>query len=261
MEAAGEETTLAIDFSEVLAWEIDFYKDLREGDRFQVIVEKMYKGKTFIRYGPTHAVAYHGAEKRAVGIRYRDEYYDEAGVSLRKAFLKSPLRFNRISSRFSGARRHPILGGVRPHHGIDYAAPVGTPVWAVANGTVIFCGWNGGYGKQVILRHMNGYQTHYGHLSRYGPDIRTGTQVKQKQVIGYVGNTGLSTGPHLDYRLSKDGGFRNPLRESFPRGVPIRKGELEVFQKTRDELLRRLRRESPDRTEMVFSGHRSTDEP
>jgi murein DD-endopeptidase MepM/ murein hydrolase activator NlpD len=182
-------------------------------------------------------VEYQRGEKVIRGIRYREDYYNEKGISLKGAFLKAPLRFNRISSKFSRARKHPILGGVRPHYGVDYAAPPGTPIWAVADGTVTFCGWNGGYGKQVILRHKNGYTTHYGHLSSYGHGIRKGVGVQQKQIIGYVGSTGLSTGPHLDYRLAKDHQFRNPLRETFPTGLPIEKGEIETFQKKRDEML------------------------
>jgi len=241
METAGEQDTLTLAFAEILAWEIDFYMDVREGDRFSVIVEKLYKGKEFIDYGTVHGVTYAGQERTITGIRYRDDYYDENGRSLKKAFLKSPLRFNRISSRFSRSRRHPILGGLRPHYGVDYAAPVGTPVWAVGDGKVVTCGWNGGYGRQVVLRHMNGYMTYYGHLSRFGPGIRNGKQVDQKQVIGYVGSTGLSTGPHLDYRLAKDGLFRNPLKETFPTGVPIRQGEMDDFLKRRDELLSWLR--------------------
>ena len=244
METAGEQDTLTLAFAEILAWEIDFYMDVREGDRFSIIVEKLYKGKEFIDYGTIHAVTYAGQEKTITGIRYRDDYYDENGRSLKRAFLKSPLRFNRISSRFSRSRRHPILGGLRPHYGVDYAAPVGTPVWAVGDGKVVLCGWNGGYGKQVVLRHMNGYMTHYGHLSRFGPGIRNGTQVEQKQVIGYVGSTGLSTGPHLDYRLAKDGQFRNPLKETFPTGIPITQGEMDVFLKRRDEVLAWLRGDS-----------------
>ena len=244
MESAGEEDLLTIAFAEILACEIDFYKDVREGDRFKVVVEKAYKGDQFIQYGAIHAVEYQRGEKIIRGIRYREGYYNEKGISLKKAFLKAPLRFSRISSKFSNARKHPILGGVRPHHGVDYAAPPGTPIWAVADGTVTFCGWNGGYGKQVILRHKNGYTTHYGHLSGYGPGIRSGVGVQQKQVIGYVGSTGLSTGPHLDYRLTKDHQFRNPLRESFPTGFPIEKGEMEVFQKSRDEMVAWLEGES-----------------
>jgi len=237
MEDAGEQDTLALDYADILAWEIDFYLDVRERDRFKVVVEKKYKENQFIQYGPILAVEYQRGEKIIRGIRYHDAYYDEKGLSLKRAFLKTPLRFNRISSRFSRARKHPILGGVRPHYGVDYAAPPGTPVWAVADGAVVSCGWHEGYGKQVILRHRNGYSTYYGHLSGYAPKIRGGAQVKQKQVIGYVGSTGLSTGPHLDYRLVKEGRFRNPLRENFPAGIPIRQGEMDAFHMRRDEML------------------------
>ncbi len=245
MDAAGEQDPLTIGFAEILAWEIDFYKDVREGDRFKVVVEKIYKGDQFIQYGTIHAVEYQRGEKFIRGIRYHDGYYNEKGVSLRKAFLKVPLRFSRISSKFSRARLHPILGGLRPHFGVDYAAPPGTPIWAVADGTVTSCGWNDGFGNQVILRHMNGYMTYYGHLSGFGPGIGKGVKVRQKQVIGYVGSTGLSTGPHLDYRLAKDGQFRNPLRETFPAGLPIGKGEMETFYQRRDAMLVWLQGESP----------------
>jgi murein DD-endopeptidase MepM/ murein hydrolase activator NlpD len=245
MDAAGEGDPLTISFAEILASEIDFYKDVREGDRFKVVVEKMYKGDEFIRYGTIHAVEYQRGEKVIRGIRYQEDYYDEKGNSLRKAFLKVPLRFSRISSKFSRARNHPILGGVRPHYGVDYAAPSGTPIWAVADGTVVSCGWNTGFGRQVILRHGNGYVSCYGHLSGYGPGIRKGTRVKQKQVIGYVGSTGISTGPHLDYRLVKDGRFRNPLKETFPTGVPLRREERVPFQKQKEEILPWLQGETP----------------
>jgi len=190
-------------------------------------------------------VEYQRGEKTIRGIGYQDDFYNENGFSLRKAFLKVPLRFNRISSRFSRARKHPILGGVLPHFGVDYAAPPGTPVWSVADGTVVSCGWGGGFGKQVILRHVNGYTTYYGHFSSFGPGIRKGTRVKQKQIIGYVGSTGLSTGPHLDYRLVKDGRFRNPLKETFPSGLPIKKEEMESYQKRRDEMMAWLEGETP----------------
>ena len=258
METAGEQDSLTLAFAEILAWEIDFYMDVREGDQFKIVVEKRVKEKEFIDYGTIHAVTYAGQEKNITGIRYRDDYYDENGRSLKRAFLKSPLRFNRISSRFSRSRRHPILGGLRPHYGVDYAAPVGTPVWAVGDGKVVLCGWNGGYGKQVVLRHMNGYMTHYGHLSRFGPGIRNGTQVEQKQVIGYVGSTGLSTGPHLDYRLEKDSQFRNPLKETFPTGIPITQGEMDVFLKRRDEVFACLRGDSGPSQGSVSSAQRKT---
>jgi murein DD-endopeptidase MepM/ murein hydrolase activator NlpD len=250
MDAVGEQDPLTIAFAEILAWEIDFYKDSREGDRFKVVVEKIYKGDQFIQYGTLHAVEYQRGEKIIRGIRYKDGYYNEKGISLRKAFLKVPLRFNRISSKFSRARKHPILGGMRPHFGVDYAAPPGTPIWAVADGTVTSCGWNNGFGNQVILRHTNGYTTCYGHLSSFGSGIRKGGRVKQQQVIGYVGSTGLSTGPHLDYRLLKDGQFRNPLKETFIPGIPIEKREVGMFEKRRDEMLIWLQGESADLKKM-----------
>jgi murein DD-endopeptidase MepM/ murein hydrolase activator NlpD len=245
MDAAGEEDQLTISFAEILAWEIDFYKDAQPGDRFKLIVEKAYKGDQFIQYGPIHAVEYQRGEKTIRGVAYQDEYYNDQGISLKKAFLKAPLRFNRISSRFSRARKHPILGGTRPHYGVDYAAPSGTPIWAVADGEVVSCGWNGGFGKQVILRHRNGYTTCYGHLTGFGPGIKRGKKVTQKQVIGYVGSTGLSTGPHLDYRLAKDGRFKNPLRETFQGGNPIRREEMAQFQKRRDEMTAWIQGEDP----------------
>ncbi len=237
MDAAGEKDQLVLAFAELLAAEIDFYKDVKEGDRFQILVEKVYKDQEFIRYGPIHTVEYQQGEKSIIGISFEGDFYNEKGMALKKAFLKSPLRFTRISSKFSRGRKHPILGGILPHYGVDYAAPPGTPVWAVADGIVVSSGWGGGFGKQVVLRHPNGYMTYYGHLSGYGPGIRKGVRVKQKQVIGYVGSTGLSTGPHLDYRLAKDGRFRNPLKESFPSGVPIAPPKMESFQKKRNEMV------------------------
>lgn len=237
VNAVGEQDQLTLSFAEILAWEIDFYKDVRVGDRFKVVVEKIYKGDQFVQYGTIHALEYRRGEKIIRGIRYKDDYYDEKGDSLKKTFLKSPLRFDRISSRFSQKRRHPILGGVRPHYGIDYAAPKGTPVWAVADGVVVSVGWAGGFGKQVVLRHMNGHKTYYGHLSRYGPGIKKGSWVKQKQIIGYVGSTGLSTGPHLDYRMTKDGRFRNPLKEVFPAGYPLSRVDRGEFHKKKDEMV------------------------
>ncbi|HMK76550.1 MAG TPA: M23 family metallopeptidase [Thermodesulfobacteriota bacterium] len=245
MDAAGEQDPLTIAFAEILAWEIDFYKDIREGDRFKVVVEKIYKGDQFVGYGTIHSVEYQRGEKIIRGIHYKDGYYNEKGISLRKGFLKAPLRFNRISSKFSRARLHPILGGLRAHLGVDYAAPPGTPIWAVADGTVTFCGWGDGFGNQVILRHRNGYTTYYGHLSGFCPGIRKGAKVRQKQVIGYVGSTGLSTGPHLDYRVSRDGRFRNPVKVVFPAGLPIEKAEIETFHQRRDQMLVWLQGESP----------------
>ncbi len=248
MNAAGEDDQLTLSFAEILGSEIDFYKDPKEGDRFKLMVEKLYKENEFIRYGVIHAVEYQNADRTIRGFRYEGGYYDEEGSSLRKAFLKAPLRFNRISSRFSRARNHPILGGLRPHYGIDYAAPPGTPIWAVSDGTVLSSGWSEGFGNQIVLRHANGYVTCYGHLSRYGAGIRRGARVRQKQVIGYVGSTGLSTGPHLDYRLVKNGRFINPLKEIFPPGVPLKKEEMDKFRMRKETILSRLKGDGPSET-------------
>ncbi len=250
MNAIGEEDQLAISLAEILAWEIDFYKDVQEGDRFRVLVEKIYKGDQFIQYGEIHGLEYERGEKIIIGIRYGDGYYDEEGISLRKSFLKSPLRFDRISSKFTGARIHPLLGGVRPHYGVDYAAPVGTPVWAVADGTVVYAGWNGGFGRQVIVRHMNGCQSYYAHLSSYGPGIKRGMPVTQKQTIGYVGSTGLSTGPHLDYRLTRGNRFKDPLEEVFSGGDPIDGGDWKAFQEVKEKTIPLMADMAPSRIKM-----------
>lgn len=233
--AQDEGESLIMDFADIFAWEIDFYMDPQPGDRFRIVVEKDYVGETFARYGRILYAEYESADKRREAIYYqgsrtRGDYYTADGQSLRKAFLRSPLKFTRISSGYSRNRKHPILGVRRPHLGIDYAAPTGTPVWAIGDGTVISCGWNGGYGKQVIIRHRNGHESMYGHLSRFGPGIRKGKTVQQKQVIGYVGTTGLSTGPHLDFRLRRNQAFLNPLRQISPRAASLAKADLPPFQ-------------------------------
>jgi murein DD-endopeptidase MepM/ murein hydrolase activator NlpD len=237
---AGEGNGLVLAIAEVLAWQIDFSRDVRRGDQFKVLVEKLYQGDQFIDYGKIRAVEYRSGKKMIRGILYKGRYYDEKGDSLEKAFLKKPLRYNYISSGFNQKRKHPIMGGVEPHLGIDYAAPIGTPVWAVAHGIVVFRGWVEGYGKQVIIRHPNGYTSYYGHLSRFGTGIKERKHVEQKQVIGYVGSTGLSTGPHLDFRMSKNGKFINPLKQVFPAGKPVGENDKEAFEKIRDEMLTRL---------------------
>jgi murein DD-endopeptidase MepM/ murein hydrolase activator NlpD len=172
-------------------------------------------------------------------------YYDAEGRSLKKMFLRSPLQFSRISSGFTYRRPHPVLGGIRPHLAIDYAAPTGTPVWAVADGVVVFAGRNRGNGIQVRLRHRAGYETYYNHLSRVGRGLRRGAHVRQKQVIGYVGSTGLSTGPHLDYRVKHGSTFVNPLNEKFVPGKPIAKSERAPFIERARAMLARLEREAP----------------
>jgi murein DD-endopeptidase MepM/ murein hydrolase activator NlpD len=245
MEALGERAQLVLDFSQIFAWDFDFASDSQPGDRFRMLVEKVFTGEQFVKYGRILAAEYESEGKTHTGIYFRDRegggYYTPAGESLRRAFLKSPLEFTRISSGYSRGRHHPILGGVRPHLAIDYAAPQGTPVWAVADGAVESAGWSGGNGYTVTLRHRANFKTMYNHLSRFGKGIRAGAPVKQRQVIGYVGTTGLSTGPHLDYRIIRDGRFVNPLKQTFLPGRPISPSARQAFFEARDSLLGQLR--------------------
>lgn len=246
MDKLGEKDQLTLDFAEIFAWEIDFRTELKPGDRFRIAVEKYFADGSFIKYGQILYAEFKGQAKSVQGIYYRTpqgpaDYFTEKGESLRKAFLRSPLKFTRISSGYSKSRLHPVLGERRPHLGVDYAAPVGTPVWAIADGTVASAGWNGGYGKQVVLKHANGYQSMYGHLSRITPELRKGKPVRQKQVIGYVGSTGLSTGPHLDFRLTKGGSYRNPLREISPRAPSLAAAQVPDFQQAVEPLLQWVR--------------------
>lgn len=249
VEDAGEGAALVLAFVGIFESDFDFTADTRRGDRFRLLVEKRYAGETFVDYGRILAAQYVTDDRVLTGVAWegasgRVAYYDPEGRSLRKSFLKSPLEFTRITSGFTYARPHPILGGVRPHLAIDYAAPVGTPVRAVADGTVVRAGWDGGNGISVLLRHRRGYETMYNHLSRLGPGIRPGVQVRQRQVIGYVGSTGLSTGPHLDYRVKKDGVFVNPLAEKFLPGEPIAPAERAAFSRHARALVERLEREA-----------------
>ena len=231
--------------------DFDFTADTRRGDRFRLLVEKRYAGATFVSYGRIMAVQYTSSGRTLTGVGFvaaktdKIAYYDLAGRSLRKSFLKSPLEFTRITSGFTYARPHPILGGVRPHLAIDYAAPVGTPVRAVADGTVVRAGWNGPNGIQIQLRHRSGYETVYNHLSSVARGLRAGTRVSQRQVIGYVGATGLATGPHLDYRVAKGGAFVNPLGEKFIPGEPISAADKPSFLRESRALVERLETEAP----------------
>ena len=245
MDRLGERPQLVLDFAEIFAWDFDFAADSQPGDRFRMLVEKVSTGDQFVKYGRILAAEYESEGRVHTGVYFKDKngggYYTPAGESLRRAFLKSPLEFTRISSTFSRGRRHPILGGIRPHLAVDYAAPQGTPILAVADGTVELAGWSGGGGNSVIIRHRANFKTMYNHLSRFATGIRRGTAVRQRQVIGYVGSTGLSTGPHLDYRVVKDGRFVNPLKQSFLPGLPISASSRGDFSQMRDSLLSQLR--------------------
>ncbi|MCH7762076.1 M23 family metallopeptidase [candidate division TA06 bacterium] len=236
---------LAYTFADIFSWDIDFHLDVKKGDRFRGLVHKEYIDGEFIGFGPILIAQYdpvpHGEEGHTA-IYFEEEkghtdYYYPNGKSLRKVFLRSALQYRRISSYFSRRRYHPILKVNRPHHGVDYAAPRGTEVSTIGDGIVIFAGRKGQYGKLIRIRHPNGYQSGYGHLSRFAKGIRRGVKVKQGQAIGYVGSTGLATGPHLHYEITRNGRYINPLRIKTPAADPVKKKYIPQFERRRGELL------------------------
>ncbi len=230
LTAVGGDPGLVVEFADLFSWDFDFFTDTRNGDRFELLVEERVVAGERAGYGKILAGAYHpeGAAAPLRVYRYAwgagdDEagYYQPGGRSIRKFFLKSPLNFRRISSYFSKSRFHPILKRSRPHLGIDYAAPSGTPVVALGNGRVVDAGWHGGYGRLVKIKHNADYVTQYAHLSGYAKGIRAGARVSQGQVIGYVGASGLATGPHLDFRVQQSGRWVNPLALKGGEAEPI----------------------------------------
>lgn len=231
MLAQGLEVPLILDFTDAFSWTIDFNTDTRNGDRYTALWEENYTSTGEITSQDLLAASYTGAETNATtyAFYFEDDFYDETGKMSKKMFLKSPISFRnyRISSRFSYGRMHPILKIRRPHLGIDYAAPIGTPVQTVADGTVRFAGWKGGFGNFVEIKHANGYTTMYGHLKNFGKGVKAGAKVKQGQTVGYIGSTGLSTGPHLDFRIKEKNKFVDFLkmknRNSAVRDVPAEK--------------------------------------
>ena len=244
VDSGGVAPQVMLDVVQIFESAFDFTADTRPGDRLDVLVEARYANGEYVEDGRILAVQYHSEEQTLTGVGFeldgRTSYYDLEGRSLKRMFLRSPLQFSRISSGFTYRRPHPVLGGVRPHLAIDYAAPTGTPVWAVADGAVEFAGHRGGNGIQVLLRHRAGYKTYYNHLSRVAKGVKAGARVSQKQVIGYVGSTGLSTGPHLDYRVSRNGTFVNPLSEKFLPGEPIPPAQREAFAALASRMVARL---------------------
>jgi len=236
-EAATEKNlnpNLSAELSEIYAWTIDFF-GLQKGDRFKVIYEEEFIGEESVGIRRIHAALFEHAGNPIFAIPYIQDstmsFFDTTGASLRKAFLKAPLRYSRISSRFSGGRMHPILKIVRPHHGVDYAAPIGTPVVAIGDGRVTSTAYEGGAGRMVRITHNSVYSTAYLHLSRYGPGVAPGVYVKQGQVIGYVGSSGLSTGPHLDFRFYRNGYAIDPLKVEAPPVNPVAPEAMEEFKK------------------------------
>jgi murein DD-endopeptidase MepM/ murein hydrolase activator NlpD len=234
MDEAGGDPELAVRIAQIYQWDVDFLRDLRKGDTFVVIVDRQTVEGEFYAWGTVFASRFVNDDRTLDAVVYPDDsgrlgYYDLEGRPLRKQFLRSPLKFSRVTSSFSMNRFHPVLRRRMPHYGVDYGAPVGTPAHVTADGTVTFTGRNGGGGNMVTVRHTNGYETNYLHLSRYGKGIRRGARVSQGQVIGYVGSTGLSTGPHLDYRVTLNGRWINPLTISSPPVKPLSEDRLQRF--------------------------------
>ena len=237
---------LALELSDIFAWTIDFFA-VQQGDRFRVIYDELYVDSVSIGIGEIYAVQFdHYGEENYAFLFDQDgrlDYFDENGKSLRKAFLKAPLQFSRISSRFSNSRMHPVLRIRRPHHGVDYAAPKGTPVMSIGDGTVVARGYQkSGGGNYLKVKHNSVYTTTYMHLSGFAKGITTGTRVKQGQVIGYVGATGLATGPHLDYRVAKNGSYVDPLKVKAPPVEPVKEENMERYVVLKDSMLTELQK-------------------
>lgn len=244
-QRAGLSDPLLMDLISIYAWDVDFALEVRAGDSFKVLYDEYFRDGERVGTGPILAAEFINQGRSYVSVRYtssegRTDYYSSEGLAMRKAFLRTPLNFTRISSTFSLGRRHPILNTIRAHRGVDYAAPQGTPVKAAGNGTVVYVGSKGGYGRTVILRHGSKYSTLYAHLSRYAPNLRQGQRVDQGRIIGYVGMSGLATGPHLHYEFQVAGIHRNPLTVDLPKAEPIAAAQVPRFQQHTAPLLAQL---------------------
>lgn len=242
---AGLTDKQIMELTYIFGWDIDFALDLRAGDSFKVLFEEHYLRRKKVQNGPILAAEFtnHGKTYRAVrytNANHHTGYYTPEGASMRKAFLRTPVNYTRISSPFNLQRKHPILNRIRAHTGVDYAAPTGTPVKASGEGKVVFIGRKGGYGKAIVLQHGTKYSTLYGHLSRFKQGLREGAKVNQGEVIGYVGQTGLATGPHLHYEFRVNGVHRDPLTVKLPRANPIPSHYQQDFQRHAASLAARL---------------------
>jgi murein DD-endopeptidase MepM/ murein hydrolase activator NlpD len=246
----GERAELVQEFAGIFVWTFDFSKESRPGDEYRLVYEKYYDRSGFVRYGKILAAQYVTASEMLTALYYENSagdggYYTPSGISMRGSLLRAPLKYSRISSRYTKARLHPIDQVYKPHLAVDYAAPTGTPVWAAGDGEVVFRGWLGGLGRTIKVKHRSGYTTYYGHLSRYGEGIAVGKRVRQKQILGYVGTSGAATGPHLDYRVEYRGRLVDPLKVSFESEAAISPEEYERFARTKRERLDRLQEANP----------------
>jgi murein DD-endopeptidase MepM/ murein hydrolase activator NlpD len=248
---AGERNQLVWSLADVYDWEVDFGHDLQPGDQFHVVAERLVSSEGEVRFGRVLAARLDLSGKRLYAFEFdngtKPAFWDENARSLERDFLRSPLRYRRVSSRFSNSRWQPILRYYRAHQGTDFAADMNTPVRAVGGGEVVFAGREGGYGNLVEIRHPGGYQTRYGHLNGFAPGIRTGVRVAQNDLIGYVGNSGLSTGPHLHFEVRQNGRAINPLRQlgGAAAGAPIPADRRAAFEQERQRLLQLLEPSPP----------------
>jgi len=258
LRARGLGDAIPMKLAVIYGWDIEFAIDIRPGDRYNILFQEKWRDGRFVEYGKVLAATLTVQGHDHTAIYYKDasgyeEYYDPTGRSMRKQFLRSPVNYTRISSRFSYHRLHPILHVYRPHLGVDLAAPVGTPVRAVGDGRVVAARRKGAAGKMVRIRHNDLYETAYLHLSRYGRGVRRGARVKQGQIIGYVGATGRATGPHLDYRFYIHGRAVNPMTIKSPAAEPVKKAYRETFLRLAAEYQARLVNEVPERA--IASSH------
>ena len=250
--AQGERSELVDQFADIFVWQLDFSRQSQSGDEYRLVVEKYYDELGFVRYGKILAAQYTTPEADLTAIYFQGDsqpggYYTPSGQSLRRTFLRAPLHFTRISSGYSKLRLHPVLNRPMPHEAIDYAAPKGTPVWTVADGIVRRLGWMGGLGRVVVIEHANGCQTYYGHLSKYGENLEVGSAVQQRRILGFVGQSGLATGPHLDFRVKCRGQWINPAKlVSDPDAArSIRMEDLFEFERVKQAGLIDLRDAEP----------------
>jgi len=242
---AGLSDNIIMELAGIFGWDIDFALDIRKGDQFTVLYEKIYLDGEHIDNGNILAAEFVNQGKRFQAVRYTDaggriDYYALNGESMRKTFLRTPVEFSRISSRFSNGRKHPILNKIRAHKGVDYAASTGTPIKSTANGKIIHIGKKGGYGNAIVIQHGSRYSTLYGHMSKFRGGLKKGSRVRQGQTIGYVGSSGLATGPHLHYELRVDGTHRDPLRVKLPGADPLNKKYMADFTSKANALVAKI---------------------
>ena len=260
---SGLSDNLIMQLVSIYGWDIDFALDIREGDSFTLIYEEQYKDGVKVAEGPIIAAEFINRSTPLRAVRYkhddgRVDYYADNGDAMRKAFLRTPVELARISSRFNLKRKHPILNKIRAHKGVDYAASTGTPIKATGDGTVVLAGKKGGYGRTVVLKHGGKYSTLYAHLHKYARGVRTGKRVKQGQIIGYVGKSGLATGPHLHYEFRVNGVHRNPLTVKLPKAESINKKALPTFLQTISPMIAELDRITGKR---ALASQQSADSP